>query len=104
MEITMKKIILSTEEATNIYIDEFYNKEILQETITRQKFEDLCQDLFNELFNPLDKVINDSGKTISEINEIIFVGGSTKIPKIKELIHKKTEFENSSKSEIFRIL
>ena len=80
------KIILSTEEATNIYIDEFYNKEILQETITRQKFEDLCQDLFNELFNPLDKVINDSGKTISEINEIIFVGGSTKIPKIKELI------------------
>ena len=80
------KIILSLDEKTTIFIDEFYKKEILNVTITRKQFEDLCQDLFIKLIYPLDKVLENGNKSISEINEIVFVGGSTRIPKIKELI------------------
>ena len=80
------KIILSSDEKTTIFIDEFYNKEILKVNITRKQFEDLCRDLFSRLINPLDKVLDDAQKGVSEINDIVFVGGSTRIPKIKELI------------------
>ena len=47
----------------------------------------MCQDLFNRLIKPLDKVIDDSQKGVSDINEIVFVGGSTRIPKLKEIIN-----------------
>ena len=80
------KIKLSSELKTDIYIDEFYNNEILHCKLTRNEFEDICRDLFNRLINPLDKVLDDGKKGISEIEEIIFVGGSTRIPKIKEMI------------------
>ena len=81
------KIRLSSEEETNIYIDEFYYKELLHIKLKRETFENICQDLFNKLIKPLDKVIDDAKKGVSEIKEIVFVGGSTRIPKIKELIH-----------------
>ena len=81
------KIRLSSEGETNIYIDEFYNKELLHIKLKRETFENICQDLFNKLIKPLDKVIEDAKKGVSDIKEIVFVGGSTRIPKIKELIH-----------------
>ena len=81
------KIRLSSEEETNIYIDEFYNKELLHIKLKRETFENICQDLFNKLIKPLDKVLEDAEKGASDIKEIVFVGGSTRIPKIKELIH-----------------
>ena len=81
------KIKLSLEEKTIIDIDEFYNNELLHIQITRELFENMCQDLFNRLIPHLNKVLDDSQKGISEIKEIVFVGGSTRIPKIKEIIH-----------------
>ncbi len=81
------KIKLSSEKETSIDIDEFYNNELLHIKITRESFEDMCQDLFNRLIKPLDKVIDDSQKGISDIHEIVFVGGSTRIPKLKEIIN-----------------
>ena len=81
------KIQLSSELETNIDIDEFYNNELLHTKLTRQNFEQICKDLFNKLLIPLDKVLDDTKMGISDINEIILVGGSTRIPKIKELIN-----------------
>ena len=80
------KIKLSYDEETCIYLDDFYNKELLQIKLKRKDFEKLCEDLFQKLINPLDSVLKDAKKSISEIKEIVFVGGSTRIPKIKELI------------------
>ena len=80
------KIILSMEEKTTIYIDQFYENKILQVDITRKKFEEISQDLFTKLILPLDKVLDDAKIGVSQVNEIIFVGGSTKIPKINDLI------------------
>ena len=81
------KIKLSFEEETCIYLDDFYNKELLQIKLKRKDFENLCDDLFKKLIDPLNKVLKDAQKGVSEIKEIVFVGGSTRIPKIKELIH-----------------
>ena len=81
------KIHLSSEKEAIIYIDEFYNNQLLNIKLTRETFEEICKDLFIKLLDPLDKVLDDSHKGISQINEIVFVGGSTRIPKIKEMIH-----------------
>ena len=81
------KIKLSFDEEACIYLDDFYNKELLQIKLKRKDFEKLCEDLFNKLINPLDIVLKDAQKGASEIKEIVFVGGSTRIPKIKELVH-----------------
>ena len=80
------KIKLSSDTEATIDIDEFFNNELLHTKLTRELFEKLCQDLFNKLLIPLDKVLDDSGKGISEIKEVVLVGGSTRIPKIKEII------------------
>ncbi len=81
------KIKLSSELETNIDIDEFYNNELLHTKLTRQNFEQICKDLFDKLLIPLDKVLDDTKMGISDINEIVLVGGSTRIPKIKDLIN-----------------
>ena len=81
------KIKLSIDEEACIYLDDFYNKELLQIKLKRKDFEKLCEDLFKKLINPLDIVLKNAQKDYSEIKEFVFVGGSTRIPKIKELIH-----------------
>jgi len=78
---------LSFDEEAYIYLDDFYNKELLQIKLKRNDFEKICEDLFKKLINPLDIILKDAQKGASEIKEIVFVGGSTRIPKIKEIIH-----------------
>ncbi len=80
------KIKLSSELETNIDIDDFYNNEFLHVKLTRQTFENISKDLFDKLLEPLDKVLDDARQGISDITEIVLVGGSTRIPKVKELI------------------
>ena len=54
--------------------------------ISRTKFESICSDLFNETMIPVINVINDAGVNKNEIDEIVLVGGSTRIPKIRKLL------------------
>ena len=54
--------------------------------ISRAKFESLCEDTFKKLLEPCKKALADSGLSKSEINEVILVGGSTRIPKIQEMV------------------
>lgn len=55
-------------------------------SITRAKFEELCLSLFKKTLKPVQQVLDDSGMKKSEIDEIILVGGSTRIPKIQNMI------------------
>ena len=80
------KIKLSSETETTIDIDDFYNNELLHSTLTRDKFEEICKDLFDKLLKPLDKILESCPKTMESISEIVFVGGSTRIPRIKEIV------------------
>ena len=60
----------------------------LVETITRAKFESLVSDLVKRTVGPCEKAILDSGLSISEIDEVILVGGSTRIPAVQETVKK----------------
>jgi len=60
----------------------------LLETITRAKFESLCSDLIERTAGPCEKALKDSGYQVNEIDEVILVGGSTRIPAVQEVVKK----------------
>lgn len=55
-------------------------------SITRARFEELCQDLFRSTMDPVEKVLRDAKMDKSTVNEIVLVGGSTRIPKVQQLL------------------
>ncbi|MBE7463170.1 MAG: molecular chaperone DnaK [Planctomycetes bacterium] len=57
----------------------------LQVTITRAKFESLCEDLFERLRGPVKQALQDASMQASEIDEVVLVGGSTRMPKVQEI-------------------
>tara|TARA_R110002072_G_scaffold42064_10_gene117975 strand:+ start:128940 stop:130841 length:1902 start_codon:yes stop_codon:yes gene_type:complete len=57
----------------------------LQLTLSRSKFESLCDDLFTRVKKPCLDAIKDAGIDISKIDEIVLVGGSTRMPKVQEI-------------------
>lgn len=57
-------------------------------TITRAKFEQLIDDLIERTVGPCEKAMRDAGVTPSQIDEVILVGGSTRVPKVQELVKK----------------
>ena len=56
--------------------------------LTRSKFEQICDDLIRRSMDPCKSALNDAGMTASDIDEVILVGGSTRIPKIQEEVEK----------------
>ena len=64
-------------------------------SITRAKFEDLCRDLFDSTLEPVKKALKDANLTNKDINKVILVGGSTRIPYIQELVKKELGQEPS---------
>ena len=58
----------------------------LVKTLTKATFENLCDELFKRCLVPCKRAISDSGFKINEIDEVILVGGSTRIPKIQEIV------------------
>ena len=58
--------------------------------LTRAKFEDLCRDLLNRCKTPVENALKDAGVTKSDINEVVLVGGSTRIPAVQQLVKEYT--------------
>jgi molecular chaperone DnaK len=58
----------------------------LQMTLTRAKFEQLCEDLFERTLGPCEMALKDAGLTVDDIDEVILVGGSTRIPRIQQMV------------------
>ena len=88
------KQILSFEQETRISIESLYNDKDLQLNITRAKFEELSKEKFKEMIIPVEKALDCSGLEKEDIEEIILVGGSTRIPKVEE---KLLEFFGGNK-------
>ncbi|KAB5583641.1 heat shock protein 70 family [Coniochaeta sp. 2T2.1] len=80
------KRTLSSSAQTSIEIDSLYEGIDFYTSITRARFEELCQDLFRSTLQPVDRVLTDAKIDKSQIHEIVLVGGSTRIPKIQKLI------------------
>lgn len=77
---------LSTSTQTTLEIDSLFEGIDFTANITRARFEEICNDLFQFIFEPMEKVIKDSKISKSNIHEIVLVGGSTRIPKIQKMI------------------
>jgi heat shock protein 5 len=85
-EIEKAKRSLSSSYQATIEIDDLLDGFDFKEDVTRSKFEELNMDLFKKTMEPVEKVMQDGGMKKSEIHEVVLVGGSTRIPKIQQLI------------------
>merc|ERR1712137_255902 len=85
-EVEKAKRTLSTQHQAKIEIESFFDGQDFSETLTRAKFENLNMDLFRNTMKPVEKVLKDSGLSKREIDEIVLVGGSTRIPKVQQLL------------------
>jgi len=77
---------LSSSANANIEIDSLFEGVDFYSSITRARFEDLCADLFRGTLEPVEKVLRDSKIDKGSVHEVVMVGGSTRIPKVNELI------------------
>ncbi|CAF1536399.1 unnamed protein product [Rotaria magnacalcarata] len=80
------KRTLSALSQTTIEIDSLHEGLDFYATITRARFEELCADLFRSTLEPVEQALRDANMDKSNINEIVLVGGSTRIPKVKKLL------------------
>jgi heat shock protein 1/8 len=80
------KRTLSSSAQTSIEIDSLYEGVDFYTSITRARFEELCADLFRSTLDPVEKVLKDAKVDKLQIDEIVLVGGSTRIPKIQKLV------------------
>merc|ERR1712038_1166696 len=85
------KRTLSSSTQAHIEIDSLFDGIDYNATITRARFEDLCMDQFKKCMDPVEKVLRDAKISKGNVNEIVLVGGSTRIPKIQSLL---TDFFN----------
>merc|ERR1712159_247627 len=85
-EVERAKRSLSTQHQVRVEIEGLYEGKDFSETLTRSRFEELCIDLFKKTLTPVQKVIDDSDLKKGEIDEVVLVGGSTRIPKVQQLL------------------
>eukprot|EP00090_Calanus_glacialis_P020860 TRINITY_DN321_c0_g1_i3.p1 TRINITY_DN321_c0_g1~~TRINITY_DN321_c0_g1_i3.p1 ORF type:complete len:658 (-),score=218.50 TRINITY_DN321_c0_g1_i3:88-2061(-) len=80
------KRTLSASAQANIEIDSMFEGIDFYTSITRARFEELCSDLFKGTLEPVEKAMRDAKMDKSSVNDIVLVGGSTRIPKIQKLL------------------
>ncbi|KAI9221218.1 heat shock protein [Blastocladiella britannica] len=80
------KRALSASAQTSIEIDSLFEGIDFYTSITRARFEELCADLFRSTIDPVEKVLRDAKMDKSTVDEIVLVGGSTRIPKVQKLV------------------
>lgn len=85
-EVERVKRALSSQQQARLEIEDLAEGFDLSETLTRARFEELNNDLFKKTLGPVGKVMDDADVEKSEVDEIVLVGGSTRIPKVQSLI------------------
>ncbi|GMM37169.1 Hsp70 family ATPase [Saccharomycopsis crataegensis] len=96
-EVEKAKRTLSSQKSTRIEIDSLADGVDFSETLTRAKFEELNIELFKKTLKPVERVLKDAGVKKDEIDDIVLVGGSTRIPKVQELLEKYFDGKQPSK-------
>jgi heat shock protein 5 len=85
-EVERVKRALSSQTQARLEIEDLVPGYDLQETITRARFEELNADLFKQTLKPVESVLKVAGLTKSDVDHVVLVGGSTRIPKIQEML------------------
>jgi heat shock protein 5 len=96
-EVEKAKRTLSSQMSTKIEIEAFEGGNDFSETLTRAKFEELNMDLFRRTMKPVEQVLKDAGVKKDEIDDIVLVGGSTRIPKVQQLLKEYFNGKEPSK-------
>ncbi|CAG8720190.1 5932_t:CDS:2, partial [Gigaspora rosea] len=94
-EVEKAKRTLSSQMSTRIEIESFHDGKDFSETLTRAKFEELNNDLFKKTLQPVEQVLKDANIDKKDVHDIVLVGGSTRIPKVVQLLE---EFFNGRKA------
>jgi L1 cell adhesion molecule like protein len=82
------KRALSNSMSTTLEVEALYEGVDLMLNLTRAKFEELCIDLFKATMEPVSSVLRDAKLDKSKVNEVVLVGGSTRVPKIQQLLQE----------------
>tara|TARA_B100001093_G_scaffold517937_1_gene601049 strand:- start:1972 stop:3882 length:1911 start_codon:yes stop_codon:yes gene_type:complete len=77
---------LSSSNTATIELESIYDGIDFFSTISRARFESLCMNLFQNCMTPVSRVLQDAGVSKNQVDEIVLVGGSTRIPKVQELL------------------
>merc|ERR1711957_467605 len=85
-EVEKAKRALSSTHQARLEIEALYDGHDFSETLTRARFEEINNDLFKNTLGPVKQVMEDSGLKKTQVDEIVLVGGSTRIPKVQQLI------------------
>merc|ERR1711935_1309336 len=85
-EVERAKRALSSASSARVEVESLFDGVDFSETLTRARFEELNMDLFKKTLGPVQKVMDDSELKKTEIDEIVLVGGSTRIPKVQSLV------------------
>lgn len=85
-EVEKAKRALSSVHQVKVEVEGLVDGEDFSETLTRARFEELNNDLFRKTLDPLTQVLKDAGLKKTEVDEIVLVGGSTRIPKVQQLL------------------
>merc|ERR1719223_1148207 len=85
-EVERVKRALSSAHQARVEIESLYDGVDFSETLTRARFEELNIDLFKKTLGPVGKVMSDGGIKKSDVDEMVMVGGSTRIPKVQQLL------------------
>ncbi|CAN6253555.1 unnamed protein product [Urochloa humidicola] len=82
-QVKRTKEILSANTAAPISVESLYNDVDFRSTITREKFEELCEDLWEQALTPVKEVLAHSGMKIDDIYAVELIGGATRVPKLQ---------------------
>ncbi|WOO76812.1 Endoplasmic reticulum chaperone BiP [Vanrija pseudolonga] len=85
-EVEKAKRTLSSQMSTKLEIESFEGGNDFSETLTRAKFEELNMDLFRKTMKPVEQVLKDADVKKEDIDDVVLVGGSTRIPKVQQLL------------------
>jgi len=85
-EVERVKRTLSSQHQARLEIEALFDGIDFSETLTRARFEELNMDLFKQTLTPVKNVMDDGGLAKSEVDELVMVGGSTRIPKVQQLL------------------
>ena len=89
---------LSSSTQASIEIDSLAEEIDFYSKITRAKFEELCNDLFRSCLEPVEKALRDAKLQKNQIHEVVLVGGSTRIPKVQQLLEEFFDGKQLNKS------
>ena len=92
------KKTLSTSTTASLEIDQFYNGIDYYTSLTRAKFENICSELFKKHMVNIEKCLNDSKLDKTQIDEVVMTGGTSRIPKLCEMIQEYFNGKNLNKS------